>query len=224
MLYQAYFLPDGSVLRVMAGHIEIVNTETNEIIDKFAEGLNWGRVTLSPDGAWMAIITDLDSMRGPFIEIWEVATRRLVRRLESTLDFVSLVAFSTAAPLLAVTYRDQIHLWNWEDNDLLGEMKGNAAHRILAIVIVMIGVAEAAALAQPGFSHSLSVPMVISLLLDLNVQVQKSGMYPHANWSDISKGMSIGLPILHIVLTVAISQQQDHGPHRYIFGTPKHGN
>ena len=124
MLYQAYFLPDGSVLRVMAGHIEIVNPETNEIIDKFAEGLNWGRVTLSPDGAWMAIITDLDSTRGPFIEIWEVATRRLVRRLESRLDFVSLVAFSTAAPLLAVTYRDQIHLWNWEDNDLLGEMKG----------------------------------------------------------------------------------------------------
>ena len=124
MLYQAYFLPDGSVLRVMADHIEIVNPETNEIIDKFAEGLNWGRVTLSPDGVWLAIITDLDSTSKPFIEIWEVATRRLIRRLESTLDSVRLVAFSTAAPLLAVTYRDQIHLWNWENNDLLGEMKG----------------------------------------------------------------------------------------------------
>ena len=124
ILYQAYFLPDGSVLRVMADYIEIVDPETNEIIDKFAEGLNWGRVTLSPDGAWLAIITDLDNTRKPSIEIWEVATRRLIRRFESTLDSVRLVAFSTTAPLLAVTYRDQIHLWNWEDNDLLGEIKG----------------------------------------------------------------------------------------------------
>ena len=124
ILYQAYFLPDGSVLRVMGDHIEIVNPETNEIIDKFAEGLNWGEVTLSPDGAWLAIITDLDSTRKPFIEIWEIATRSLIRRFESILDSVGLVAFSTAAPLLAVTYGDQIYLWNWEDNDLLGEMKG----------------------------------------------------------------------------------------------------
>ena len=35
-----------------------------------------------------------------------------------------MVAFSTAAPLIAVTYRDQIHLWNWENNDYLGEMTG----------------------------------------------------------------------------------------------------
>lgn len=124
ILYQAYFLPDGSVLRVMADHLEIVDPDTNAIIDKFAEGLNWGRVTLSPDGAWLAIITNFDSPRGPFIEIWEVTTRKLIRRLEPRLDSVSMVAFSTAAPLLAVTSRDQIHLWNWDHNDYLGEMKG----------------------------------------------------------------------------------------------------
>ena len=86
--------------------------------------MNWGRVTLSPDGAWLAIITDLDRTRGPFIEIWEIATRKLIRRLEPRLDSVRVVAFSTATRLLAVTYRDQIHLWNWEHNDYLGEMTG----------------------------------------------------------------------------------------------------
>ena len=35
-----------------------------------------------------------------------------------------MVAFSTAAPLLAVTYSDQIDLWNWKDNNYLGEMTG----------------------------------------------------------------------------------------------------
>ena len=124
VLEQAHFLPDGTILRVMRDRIEIVNPDTNAIIDKFAEGLNWGRVTLSPDGTWLAIITDFDSPKGPFIEIWEVATRKLMRRLESTLDAVSLVAFSTDAPLLAVTSRDQIHLWNWDHNDYLGKMTG----------------------------------------------------------------------------------------------------
>ena len=124
VLHQAHFLPDGTVLRVMADRIEIVNPDTNTIIDKFAEGLNWVRVTLSPDGALLAIIVDLGGTTKPSIEIWEIATRKLIRRLESTLEGVHIVAFSTAAPLLAVTYRDQVDLWNWKDNDYLGEMTG----------------------------------------------------------------------------------------------------
>ena len=124
VLQQAHFLPDGTILRVMRDRIEIVNPDTNTIIDKFAEGLNWGRVTLSPDGAWLAITVYLGGTTKPSIEIWEIATRKLIRRLESTLERVHMVAFSTAAPLLAVTYRDQIDLWNWKDNDYLGEMTG----------------------------------------------------------------------------------------------------
>ena len=124
VLQQAHFLPDGTVLRVMVDRIEIVNPDTNAIIDTFAEGLNWGEVTLSPDGVWMGITTYLDGTREPLIEIWEIATRKLIRRLEPRFDRVSLVAFSLTLPLLAVTSRDQIHLWNWEDNDYLGEMTG----------------------------------------------------------------------------------------------------
>ena len=90
VLQQAHFLPDGTILRVMRDRIEIVNPDTNAIIDKFAEGLNWGEVTLSPDGAWMAITTYLDDTRKPFIEIWEIATRKLIRRLEPRFDRVNL--------------------------------------------------------------------------------------------------------------------------------------
>ena len=124
VLQQAHFLPDGTVLRVMADRIEIVNPDTNTVIDTFAEGLNWGRVTLSPDGAWLAIAIDLGGTTKPSIEIWEIATRKLMRRLELELDRIHMVAFSTAAPLIAVTYRDRIDLWNWKDNDYLGEMTG----------------------------------------------------------------------------------------------------
>ena len=124
VLQQAHFLPDGTILRVMRDRIEIVNPDTNTVIDKFAEGLDWVRVTLSPDGAWLAIAIDLGGTTKPVIEIWEIATRKLMRRLEPRFDRVSLVAFSLTLPLLAVTYRDQIHLWNWKDNDLLGEMTG----------------------------------------------------------------------------------------------------
>ena len=123
-LHQAHFLPDGTILRVMRDRLEIVDPDTNAIIDRFAEGLNWGRVTLSPDGAWLAITVDLSGTTEPFIEIWEIATRKLIRRLEPRLDSVRMVAFSTAVPLLAVTSRDQIHLWNWDHNDYLGEMTG----------------------------------------------------------------------------------------------------
>ena len=124
-LHQAHFLPNGTILRVMGDRIEIVDPDTNAIIDRFAEGLNyWGRVILSPDGAWLAITVDLSGTTEPFIEIWEIATRKLIRRLEPRLDSVRLVAFSPAAPLLAVTSRGQIHLWNWDHNDYLGEMTG----------------------------------------------------------------------------------------------------
>ena len=124
VLRQAHFLPDGTVLRVMADRIEIVNPDTNTVIDKFAEGLTWVSVTLSPDGAWLAIAIDLGGTTKPSIEIWEIATRKLMRRLELELDRIHMVAFSTAAPLIAVTYRDQVDLWNWKDNDYLGEMTG----------------------------------------------------------------------------------------------------
>ena len=125
VLHQAHFLPDGTILRVMRDRIEIVDPDTNTVIDKFAEGLlHWGRVTLSLDAAWLAIIVDLDGTAKPSIEIWEIATRKRIRRLEPRLDSIRLVAFSSAAPLLAVTYRDQIHLWHWDHNDYLGEMTG----------------------------------------------------------------------------------------------------
>lgn len=123
-LYQAHFLPDGTILRVMRDRLEIVDPNTNTIIDRFAEGLNWGRVTLSPDGAWLAITVDWGGTTEPFIEIWEIATRKLIRRLEPRLDSVRMVAFSSAVRLLAVTSDDQIHLWNWDHNDYLGEMTG----------------------------------------------------------------------------------------------------
>ena len=123
ILRQAHFLPDGTVLRVMTDRIEIVNPNTNEIIDKFAEGLNWGEVTLSPDGVWMATVTDSDNTRKPLIEIWEIATRKPIHRWESEWR-PSVVAFSTAAPLVAVAFGDEIHLWNWNDNKYLGEMTG----------------------------------------------------------------------------------------------------
>ena len=124
VLQQAHFLPDGTILRVMRDRIEIVNPDTNAIIDKFAEDLNGGEVTLSPDGAWMAINTYLDGTRKPLIEIWEIATRKLIRRLEPRSGGVDLIAFSTATPLLAVASLDQIHLWNWADDEYLGEMTG----------------------------------------------------------------------------------------------------
>ncbi len=123
-LHQAHFLPDGTILRVLSDRIEIVNPDTNAIIDKFAEGLHWEGITLSPDGAWMAITVDLGGTTKPFIEIWEIGTRKLVRRLEPKYGPGHLIAFSTATPLLAVTYEDQIHLWNWADDEYLGEMTG----------------------------------------------------------------------------------------------------
>ena len=76
VLQQAHFLPDGTILRVMRDRIEIVNPDTNTVIDKFAEGLNWVGVTLSPDGAWLAIAIDLGGTTKPFIEIWEIETRK----------------------------------------------------------------------------------------------------------------------------------------------------
>ena len=123
VLRQAHFLPDGTVLRVMVDRIEIVNPDTDEVIDKFAEGLNWAAVTLSPNGVWLAIPTYVDGTKDSLIEIWEIATRRLIQKLELK-SGAGLVVFSNAAPLLAISDRDQIHLWNWKNNEYLGEMIG----------------------------------------------------------------------------------------------------
>ena len=53
VLHQAHFLPDGTVLRVMADRIEIVNPDTNTVIDKFAEGFKLGKG--NPKSRWCMV-------------------------------------------------------------------------------------------------------------------------------------------------------------------------
>ena len=123
-LQQAQFLPDGTILRVMANRIEIVDPNTSAVIEQFAEGLNWSEVTLSPDGTWLAVVTNPHRAGIHFIEIWEMVTRKQIRRWDARLDQINMVAFSPEAPLLAGVSRDQIHLWNWDTVEPLGRLEG----------------------------------------------------------------------------------------------------
>ena len=201
VLHQAHFLPDGTVLRVMADRIEIVNPDTNTVIDKFAEGLNWVRVTLSPDGVWLAIAIDLGGTTKPSIEIWEIATRKLMHRLELELDRIHMVAFSTAAPLLAVTYRDQIDLWNWKDNDYLGEMTGERRPTKNCYSYSDSG----------GYGQScLSPPMVLSLVFspDGNSLVVGS-QRPDAEIWDVSTRKLVGHLEGHVDWVTHVSYSPD---------------
>ena len=124
---QNAFLSNETVLRVVPTHIQVVNPHTNEIIDEFGERLPYpthvSDVFISPTAEHLAILNYSIDLRITTINIWDVNAREQVSRWEIPAR-IEVATFSRIGALLAISFNDEIHLWNWQIGAFRGKMLG----------------------------------------------------------------------------------------------------
>lgn len=127
-VHQLTFLPDGTMLRVMSQHIEIVDPDNDLVLTKFAGSLEPFWLTIvSPDGRHLVF------RRRDMVELWDINGQKKLGEWEfetlrswsgGVLDFPFLVAFGRTQPLLAINNgTDEIFLRDWETGEWVGRLK-----------------------------------------------------------------------------------------------------
>jgi WD40 repeat protein len=90
-------------------------------LDRFAPV---NAVSFSPDGALLA-----SGSEDHWVRIWQVSTRRLIRRLEGHLAPVTAVAFSSDGGVLASASNDRtVRMWETSSGRLLRVLQGHVYH------------------------------------------------------------------------------------------------
>ncbi len=118
---QHAFLSNDTILRVVPTHIQVVDLPTGAVIDEFGERTDYSDVIFSLTASHLAILNHVGDPRATTVNIWDVNTREqiITWNFESR---VSLVAFSPTDSVLATSFKDGIHLWNWQTGELIGTM------------------------------------------------------------------------------------------------------
>ena len=117
------FLSNETVLRVLYKHLEIVEVDTGVVIDTFGDRNYVSEVILSPTASHLAILNYSQDSKTTTVEIWETQTREQTSQWEMA-GIIRLVAFSHRGSVLAVSFEDNISLWNWQTGDLIARMRG----------------------------------------------------------------------------------------------------
>ena len=124
---QHAFLSNEILLRVVPTHIQVVNRHTNEIIDEFGERLLYpthvSDVFISPTAEHLAILNYSINSRITTINIWDVNAREQVSQWEIPAR-IEVATFSRIDALFAISFNDEIHLWNWQIGAFRGKMLG----------------------------------------------------------------------------------------------------
>ena len=124
---QHAFLSNETILRVVPTHIQVVNPHTNEIIDEFGERIHCtthvSDVFISPTVEHLAILNYSIDSRITTVNIWDVNAREQVSQWEIPAR-IEVATFSPIDSLFAISFNDEIHLWNWEMGAFRGKMLG----------------------------------------------------------------------------------------------------
>ena len=124
---QHAFLSNERLVRVVPTHIQILNPYTNEIIDEFGERLLYpthvSDVFISPTAEHLAILNYSIDSRITTINIWDVNARDQVSQWEIRAR-IDVATFSRSDAVLALSFNDEIHLWNWHIGAFRGKMLG----------------------------------------------------------------------------------------------------
>ena len=124
---QHAFLSNETILRVVPTHIQIVNPYTNEIIAEFGERLPYpthvSDVFISPTAEHLTILNFSIDSRRTTINIWDVKAREQVSEWEIPAR-IDVATFSRRDAHLALSFNDEIHLWNWQIGAFRGKLLG----------------------------------------------------------------------------------------------------
>ena len=117
------FLPDGNILRAVLSHIQIIEADTGAVIDEFGERTYISDVVFSPTAEHLAILNYASDSRITTLNIWDVEAREQIAEWEIPAR-ISVAAFSPIDTLFAISFNDEIHLWNWQIGAFRGKMIG----------------------------------------------------------------------------------------------------
>ena len=119
---QHAFLSDEVILRVVRTHIQVVDTHTGSVVDAFGERTSYSDVVFSPTATHLAILNySATEPRTTTINIWDVNARAQVMEWKFGTR-VRYAAFSPTDPVFATSFKDGIHLWNWQTGAFIGTM------------------------------------------------------------------------------------------------------
>ena len=117
------FLPDGNILRAVLSHIQIIDTDTGAVIDEFGERTDISDVVFSPTAEHLAILNYSPDSGITIISIWDTNAREQIAEWEIPAH-IDVAAFSPVDTLFAISFNDEIHLWNWQIGAFRGKMIG----------------------------------------------------------------------------------------------------
>ena len=117
------FLPNGFILRAVNTHIQVVHPDTGEVVDEFGKQERISDVIFSPTAEHLAIL-DYTSNSGPTtITIWDVNVRQQIAKWEIP-AWINNGAFNPKGAQFAISFNNEIHLWNWRTGEPVGTMTG----------------------------------------------------------------------------------------------------
>ncbi len=122
---QHAYLDNGTIVRVVPTHIQIVDANTGEVLEKFGnfDSVSSYDVVFSPTGSHVAVSEYSGNLRRDIVKIWDVNTREQIAEWEIE-GYIDAAAFSPTQPLLAISIDDEIYLWNWQTGEFVGTMVG----------------------------------------------------------------------------------------------------
>ena len=111
------FLSNETFLRVVPTHIQVVDLHTNAVIDEFGERTDYSDIVFSPTVTHIALLNHAATKpRTTTITIWDVNTREQIMEWQFG-SLVRFAAFSPTAPVLAIYFKADIDLWNWQTGE-----------------------------------------------------------------------------------------------------------
>lgn len=109
--------PAGRLLALLGqtGQIQVMNLDTGQIVQTFLEfGYELGKVTWNKAGDQIAAATK--GWDRSTIFVWDVSTRKLLRRYELEIGSITDLAFSPDGKTLAAIVKENIHFWDLTSN------------------------------------------------------------------------------------------------------------
>ena len=120
------FINNDTILRVVPTHIEIVRTNTGEVIDEFGNlDFYSGRdVAISPNASHVSVHNNTNNPERDTVNIWDVNSREKIIEWEVE-GYIDTVAISPTQSMLATSIDNEIYLWNMQTGEKIGTMLGD---------------------------------------------------------------------------------------------------
>ena len=117
------FLDNDTFVRVVPSYIQIVDTNTGDVVDEFGKFSYGPDIWLSTDGSHLASTIYSVDTKEKILHVWDVNSRKQLMEWKSE-DRVDYVAFNPIHPILATSNINDISLWNWKTGEFIGNMIG----------------------------------------------------------------------------------------------------